>query len=122
MKQFPFREPEFRSRKIAARAAFWLLIGASGVFGIMVGLLLTYSINLPQMAELERYRPSTTTELLDIHGKVFGSFALERRVVVPYSEFPPVLRDAIFSIEDKNFETNGGVNLVRVVGAAWRDL
>ena len=122
MRVFPFHEPEFRSRKIAARAAFWLLVGASAVFGVMVGLVLTYSINLPQMAELERYRPSTTTELLDVHGKVFGSFALERRVVVPYSDFPPVLRDAITSIEDKNFFSNSGVNLVRVIGAAWKDL
>jgi penicillin-binding protein 1A len=122
MGKFPFQEPEFRSRKIAAKAAFWLLIGASAVFGIMVGLMLTYSINLPQMAELERYRPSTTTELLDIHGKVFGSFALERRIVVPYSEFPQPLQDAITSIEDKDFFSNSGVNLVRVVGAAWKDL
>ena len=88
----------------------------------MVGLVLVYSINLPQMAELERYRPSTTTELYDIHGKVFGSFALERRIVVPYSEFPPVLRAAILSIEDKDFESNGGINLIRVVGAAYRDM
>jgi len=88
---FPFREPEFRSRRLAARAAFYLLLGASAIFGVMVGLLLVYSVNMPQMDELERYRPSTTTELLDIHGKVFGSFALERRVVVPYSELPPVL-------------------------------
>ncbi|MDE1162157.1 MAG: PBP1A family penicillin-binding protein [Acidobacteriaceae bacterium] len=122
MGKFPFREPEFRSRKIAAKAAFWLLIGASAIFGVMVGLMMTYSINLPQMADLERYRPSTTTELLDIHGKVIGSFALERRIVVPYSDFPPVLRDAILSIEDKNFMTNGGVNLIRVIGAAWKDL
>ncbi len=122
MRSFPFREPEFRSRKIAARAAFYLLLGASAVFGVMVGLLLVYSINLPQMAELERYRPSTTTELYDIHGKVFGSFALERRVVVPYSELPPVLQDAIVSIEDKDFFTNGGLNLVRMVGAAYQDV
>jgi penicillin-binding protein 1A len=97
-------------------------MGASAVFGVMVGLLLVYSINLPQMAELERYRPSTTTELYDIHGKVFGSFAQERRIVEPYSEFPPILRQAIFSIEDKDFESNAGLNLVRVVGAAYRDL
>jgi len=122
MRRFPFREPEFRSRKIAARAAFYLLLGASAVFGVMVGLLLVYSINLPQMAELERYRPSTTTELYDIHGKVFGSFALERRVVVPYSELPPVLQDAIVSIEDKDFFTNGGLNLTRMVGAAYQDV
>jgi penicillin-binding protein 1A len=98
-----------------------LLIGAA-VLGVMASLVAVYTIAIPQMAELERYRPDTTTELYDIHGKIFGSFALERRIVVPYSEFPPVLRQAIFSIEDKNFETNGGVNFVRVVGAAYADL
>ena len=122
MRRFPFREPEFHDRHLAARAALLLLLAASSLFGVMLGLMLVYSINLPQMAELERYRPSTTTELYDIHGKIFGSFALERRIVEPYSEFPPMLREAIFSIEDKNFEQNGGINLVRVVGAAYRDV
>ncbi|HEY5056865.1 MAG TPA: PBP1A family penicillin-binding protein [Acidobacteriaceae bacterium] len=122
MRRFPFREPEFRNRHLAARAGVLLLLAASALFGVMLGLMLVYSINLPQMAELERYRPSTTTELYDVHGKVFGSFALERRIVVPYSEFPPVLRQAIFSIEDKDFESNVGLNLVRVVGAAYQDL
>jgi penicillin-binding protein 1A len=122
MRRFPFQEPEFRSRRVAAKAAFLLLLGASAVFGVMLGLVLVYSINLPQMAELERYRPSTTTELYDIHGKVFGSFALERRIVVPYSEFPPILREAIFSIEDKDFESNGGINMVRMLEAAYQDV
>ena len=122
MRRFPFREPEFHNRHLAARAALLLLLAASSLFGVMLGLMLVYSINLPQMAELERYRPSTTTELYDIHGKIFGSFALERRIVEPYSEFPPMLREAIFSIEDKDFEHNGGINLVRVVGAAYRDV
>ncbi len=122
MRRFPFREPKFRDRHLAARAGLLLLLAASALFGVMLGLMLVYSINLPQMAELERYRPSTTTELYDVHGKVFGSFALERRIVVPYSEFPPILRQAIFSIEDKDFESNAGLNLVRVVGAAYRDV
>lgn len=102
--------------------AFFALLAASAVFGAMCGLMLIYSINLPQMADLARYRPSTTTELLDIHGKIFGSFALERRIVVPYAQFSPVLREAIISIEDKSFESNWGVNLVRAVEAAYRDL
>jgi penicillin-binding protein 1A len=84
--------------------------------------MFVYSIDLPQMDDLARYRPNTTTELLDVHGRPFGSFALERRVVVPYSDFPPVLRQAIISIEDKSFERNWGVNLFRAVGAAYRDL
>ncbi|HUZ93925.1 MAG TPA: PBP1A family penicillin-binding protein [Edaphobacter sp.] len=101
---------------------FFALLGLSAVFGAMCGLMLIYSINLPQMTDLARYRPSTTTELLDVHGRVFGSFALERRVVVPYADFPPILREAIISIEDKSFESNWGVNLVRAVEAAYRDL
>ena len=118
VRRFPFQDPDNRNRKLAARAALLALLGASGLFGVMLGLILVYSINLPQMTELERYHPSTTTELYDIHGRVFGSFAQERRIVVPYSEFPPILREAIFSIEDKDFEHNGGINLIRVAKAA----
>jgi penicillin-binding protein 1A len=114
--------PDYPTRRIARRVTFSGLLGLSAVFGAMCGLMLVYSIDLPQMEDLARYRPNTTTELVDIHGKVFGSFALERRVVVPYTEFPTVLRQAIISIEDKSFERNWGVNLVRAVGAAYRDV
>jgi penicillin-binding protein 1A len=107
---------------LAARATFLVLLGLSAVFGVLCGLMLVYSIDLPQMEDLARYRPETTTELLDVQGREIGSFALERRVVLPYTAFPPVLREAIISIEDKTFERNWGVNLVRAVGAAWRDM
>ena len=122
MLRFPFGDPTGPGGRVAGRAAFLLLLGTSAVFGVLSSLVLLFSVNLPQMTELERYHPSTTTELYDIHGKIFGSFASERRVVVPYSEIPAVLREAILSIEDKNFEQNGGVNLIRVVGAAYEDV
>jgi penicillin-binding protein 1A len=118
--RFPFSD--VRNRKLAARAGALALLAASAMFGVMLGLILVYSINLPQMTELERYRPSTTTDLYDIHGQIVGSFAEERRIVVPYSEFPEVLREALLSIEDKDFEHNGGINLVRVVEAAYEDV
>ena len=114
--------PQYTTRKVAVRATFLVLLGMSSLFGVMGGLLLVYSIDLPQMDDLMRYRPNTTTELYDIHGKVFGSFALERRIAVPYTEISPLLRGAILSIEDKSFESNWGVNLFRAVGAAWRDI
>jgi penicillin-binding protein 1A len=120
VRRFPFSD--VRNRQLAARAGVLALLAASAVFGVMLGLILVYSINLPQMTELERYRPSTTTDLYDIHGRVFGSFAQERRIVVPYSEFPDVLREALLSIEDKDFEHNGGINLIRVVEAAYEDV
>jgi penicillin-binding protein 1A len=122
MRRFPVMDPAPGEPKLSHRAAFLMLLLGAAVLGVMAALVMVFTVAIPQMAELERYRPDTTTELYDIHGKIFGSFALERRIVVPYSEFPPVLRQAIFSIEDKNFETNGGVNFVRVIGAAYADL
>ncbi len=94
----------------------------SAFLGVLCGLVVVYSIDLPEMEELARYRPNTTTELLDIHGKEIGSFALERRVVVPYTEIPSDLRAAIISIEDKGFEHNWGINLYRAAGAAYQDI
>jgi penicillin-binding protein 1A len=114
--------PAFRTRRLAVRATFLALLGMSAVFGALCGLMLVYSIDLPQMEDLMRYRPDTTTQLYDIHGKVFGSFAQERRIVVPYSDYPVVLKQAILSIEDKSFQRNWGVNLVRAVEAAYKDL
>jgi hypothetical protein len=72
--------------------------------------------------ELEQYRPSTTTDLYDRKGRIIGSFALERREVVGYDGFAPVLRQAVISIEDKNFESHWGINVFRVAGAAWHDI
>ncbi len=114
--------PDYPTRRLAARATFLFLLAASAVFGSLCGLMLVYSIDLPQMDDLARYRPNTTTELYDVHGRVFGSFAQERRVVVPYDQFSPLLRQAIISIEDKSFERNWGVNLLRAVEAAYADL
>jgi penicillin-binding protein 1A len=114
--------PDFRSRKSAGWAMFKVLFALSALFGAMCGLVVVYSIDLPQMEELARYRPNTTTELLDTHGREIGSFALERRVVIPYSDVPQSLHDAIISIEDKSFERNWGVNLFRAAEAAYLDI
>jgi penicillin-binding protein 1A len=86
------------------------------------GLLLVYSTNLPQVDQLEHYRPSAITELYDDQGRTIGSFALQRRVVASYDDYPQVLRQALISIEDKDFYRHWGVNVWRIAGAAYRDI
>src|SRR6266481_4444368 len=108
--------------KVVGRIVFGMLVLASALLGTLVGLLAVYSTDLPQMGELERYRPSTITELYDAQGRVIGSFALQRRLLVTYDDFPRVLRDAILSTEDKTFESHWGVNFWRVLGVTYRDL
>ena len=114
--------PERRQRKLAGRFTFAILFSLAAIAGSLGGLTLVYSVDLPQIHDLERYRPSTTTQLLDQKGRAFGSFALERRIIVNYDDFSPVLRQAVISIEDKNFESHWGINVFRVAGALWHDI
>jgi len=108
-------------QKMVRRFVFGLLVLLSALIGALTGLLLVYSTDLPQVEELENYRPISTTELYDIHGRTIGSFALQRRVVASYADFPKSLRDALISTEDKDFYRHLGVNVWRIAGAAYRD-
>ena len=119
--QIPLVPSPYR-RKLAGRFTLAVLLLLAVITGSLAGLTLVYSVDLPQINDLERYRPSTTTELYDVKGRVVGSFALERREVVNYNDFAPVLRDAVISIEDKSFESHWGINVFRVAGAAWHDI
>jgi penicillin-binding protein 1A len=111
-----------RHRKLTGRFALAALLILAVITGSLSGLLLVYSVDLPQIHDLERFRPSTTTDLYDRKGRIIGSFALERREVVNYEDFAPVLRQAVISIEDKSFESHWGINVFRVAGAAWHDI
>ena len=117
-----FLAPPRNRRKLAGRFTLAALFTLAIITGSLAGLTLVYSVDLPQINDLERFRPSTTTELYDVKGRVIGSFALERREIVNYNDFAPVLRQAVISIEDKSFASHWGVNVFRVAGAAWHDL
>jgi penicillin-binding protein 1A len=113
---------ETSRRKVMGLVVFGLLILLSSAIGTAAGLLLVYSTDLPQVEELEHYRPSTITELYDDQDKVIGTFALQKRVVASYDDYPQVLRDALISIEDKDFYRHWGINVWRILGAAYRDV
>lgn len=113
---------EIAGRKLVGRVLFGLLVLLAALVGASAGLLLVYSSDLPQIEDLEHYRPSTITELYDDQGRTIGTFALQRRVVVGFDDYPPVLRDALTSIEDKDFFRHWGINVWRIMGAAYRDI
>ncbi|MDR3765401.1 MAG: PBP1A family penicillin-binding protein [Acidobacteriota bacterium] len=117
-------EPELRPdrTRVVRRVIFGLALVAAALVGALAGLLVVYSTDLPQVTDLERYRPSSITELYDQNGAVIGSFALQRRVIARYEDYPKVLRDAIISTEDKDFEKHLGIDPWRILGAAYRDL
>src|SRR5437764_2436120 len=109
-------------QKIVRRFVFGLLVLLSALVGALSGLLLVYSTDLPQVEQLEHYRPVSTTELYDINSVTIGSFALQRRVVASYGDFPRVLIQALISTADKDFYRHSRINFWRIAGAAYRDI
>ena len=107
---------------MVGRLVIGLLVLVSALVGATAGLLLVYSTDLPQVGQLEHYRPSSITELYDDQGRTIGSFALQRRVVASYDDYPEVLRQALISIEEKDFYRHWGINVWRIAGAAYRDI
>lgn len=101
---------------------FYLLLLASCGIGALSGLVLVYSVDLPQIDNLDRYRPISGTVLYDDEGRAFGSLTLQRRVVAQYEDYPKVLYDAVLSIEDKNFEKHSGFEVWRMLVAALHNL
>src|SRR5258708_20356088 len=107
---------------MVGRLLIGLMVLVSALIGATAGLLLVYSTDLPQVGQLEYYRPSSITELYDDQGRTIGSFALQRRVVASYDDYPQILRQALISIEDKDFYRHWGINVWRIAGAAYRDI
>jgi penicillin-binding protein 1A len=104
--------------RLFGRLAFFFLLLCSILFGAALGLLFVYGIDLPQMQELETYRPDVITELYADNGQPIGTFALERRILVTYDQVPDVLRNAIVSTEDRHFFENWGLDFPRILEAA----
>src|ERR1700691_6123291 len=107
---------------VFGRLAFTFLILCAIGFGAAVGLLFVYSSDLPEIRALQDYRPNVVTELYADDGKSIGTFALQRRILVTYQQIPKVLKDAILTTEDQHFEEHWGVDIPRVLQAAWHDI
>jgi penicillin-binding protein 1A len=107
---------------VFGRLAFTFLVVCAIGLGAAVGLLFVYSSDLPEIHALQDYRPNVVTELYADDGQSVGTFALQRRILLSYGQIPKVLKDAILTTEDQHFEEHWGVDIPRVLQAAWHDI
>jgi penicillin-binding protein 1A len=62
------------------------------------------------------------TTLLDVHGTPAFTIYREQRIEVPLASMSPHLVRAIIAVEDQRFYDHGGVDIVRVAGAALSNI
>lgn len=65
--------------------------------------------------KLEDTRSST---VYDIKGNPIVTLGEKNREIIKPNEIPPMMKDAVISIEDKRFEKHIGVDPIRIMGAA----
>jgi penicillin-binding protein 1A len=104
-------------------AVLLLALAAGGLTGIIAAYELNYSRAANEVAALATYRPSVVTRVYADDGTtVIGEFALEKRIPLKYDEIPPVMKNAILAVEDARFFDHVGIDPIRILGAAWKNL
>src|SRR5919202_5702598 len=112
-----------RLRRFWLPAVLLLALAAGGLTGIVVAYELNYSKAAGEVASLATYRPSQVTRVYADDGEtIIGEFALERRIPLKYEEIPPVLKNAILAVEDARFYDHVGIDPIRILGAAWKNV
>jgi len=109
-------------QKYLGSVVFVFLFCLSVALGATAGVLFVYNSDLPQVDQLEDYRPSLITEVYADDGEVIGSFALERRIQVTWDQIPQVMKDAIVSVEDQNFYDHWGIDFYGIARAGLKDV
>ena len=77
---------------------------------------------LPSVESLKNYKPPLISNVFDRNGQKAGEFFKERRILTPYSQFPPVLVKAFVAAEDGRFFEHKGLNLKAIFRAFLANL
>jgi penicillin-binding protein 1A len=105
-----------------------------GVGAVALVLLLTGAVlggryaagvfaGLPDRQQLTKLgQMAQATRILDRDGETVFTLSREERIEVPLSRVSPHMVQALLAIEDQRFYEHGGVDIVRLLGAAWANL
>lgn len=78
--------------------------------------------DLGGFGDLQRFAPSQATILYDSQGRVIGKLFEENRIVVPFSQMPQQLQQAMVAVEDERFYQHFGIDIFSIVRAMWHNI
>lgn len=107
-------------------AANAVKIAAGTVVAVLVAAVFMWSRcglhGCPDIERLNGYVPDRASVVLDRTGAEIGRLFMMRRVMVRLGELPKYVPVAFVTMEDKRFWKHGGVDWIRVFGAAYRNI
>ena len=105
--------PKKRWWKTFLKAFFFLgLVVVSGGGVAAVAVVAHFAGGLPDIPQVEAYRPPVVSEVLTDDAVLAGEFYNERRKVVPYERIPKRLIQAFIASEDSSFFDHFGIDVL----------
>ena len=100
------------------------LIVLGGILGAAGGYLAyqRFSENLPSLERVQQYQPPVMSRVYTGDARLLSELATERRIFVPVSAIPQIVRQAFISAEDQSFIHHHGVDPFAIARAALFDL
>jgi len=113
---------KFKRGTILRTLLILVLAGLAVGLGALAGAYIAIKDNLPQVADIDTFRPKLITTVYAADGRPLKEFAEEKRVEITYDQIPKILIDAIVATEDPSFFRHGGVDMRGILRAVWADV
>ena len=113
-------KPKLKKRRtVLLLVPLVLLAGISTVFGMMMAV----AGDLPDLESAKEFQTARNSTLVDRLGKPLGILTSDRnRVLVPYEDISPFMRNAIIAVEDERYYENQGVDVRGIARAFYQDV
>jgi len=99
---------------------FVLLAGIS--VGALVGAFFAFTHDLPQIRDLESFRPQAVTRIYSADKLLLAELFQEKRDPVALADIPRYLTGALIATEDRKFYQHSGVDLKGIARAIIKDI
>src|SRR5579863_1226943 len=93
-----------------------LFVIAAAVGGAVVW---KFQQDLPDYTQLKNYEPPVMTRVHAADGSLLAEYSRERRLYLPGSAIPQLVKDAFISAEDKNFYSHAGFDVQGIIRAGF---
>ena len=84
--------------------------------------LLFVSRDLPSLDELQKFNPDQVSKIISSDGEVLKKLYVAKRDMVSINVIPKNLRNALLSMEDRDFYNHNGINIKGIIRAVIVDL
>ena len=109
-------------RRIFALLSLVAVLAGLGAAGFAWHTYERYAADLPTLDGLRNYQPKVMSRIYAGDSRLIAELATERRIFVPISAVPDVVKQAFLSAEDQKFWSHRGVDPFAIARAGWVDL